>query len=137
MPRGLVNAGGDLAAFGPQAESVHLRDPRDPSRLLLEIALENDALASSGHGFDPFHSAAPAQTAIIDPASARPVQAIQAATVRAPSCMVADALTKVVMVAGAGASSVLEHYRAGALIVLADGGVQMTEDLQGAVCRAA
>src|SRR5262249_39413688 len=27
---GLVNAGGDLAAFGPQPQTVHVRDPRDP-----------------------------------------------------------------------------------------------------------
>lgn len=137
MPRALVNAGGDLAAFGPQAETIHVRDPRNPSRLLLLISVMNEALASSGHGFDSFRSAAPAPTAVIDPATGRPVEAVRAATVRAPSCMIADALTKVVMIAGTGASAVLEHYRAGALVVLADGSVQMTENLQGAVCLAA
>jgi thiamine biosynthesis lipoprotein len=137
MPRGLVNAGGDLAAFGPHAETVDIRDPRDPSRLMLGLAIENQALASSGHRFDPLRSANTSGTAVIDPRTGKPVQAIIAATVRAPTCMIADALTKVVMVEGAPAAPLLEHYTAGALVVLADGGVQMTEDLSGAVRLAA
>jgi thiamine biosynthesis lipoprotein len=137
MPHGLVNAGGDLAALGPHAETVHLRDPRDPSRLMLGLVIENQALASSGHRFDPLRSANTSGTAVIDPRTGKPVQAIIAATVRAPTCMIADALTKVVMVEGARAAPLLEHYTAGALVVLADGGVQMTEDLSGAVRLAA
>jgi thiamine biosynthesis lipoprotein len=137
MPRGLVNAGGDLAAFGPHAETVDIRDPRDPSRLMLGLAIENQALASSGHRFDPLRSANTSGTATIDPRIGKPVQTIIAATVRAPTCMIADALTKVVMVEGASAGPLLEHCRAGALLILADGGVQMTEDLSDAVCLAA
>jgi FAD:protein FMN transferase len=137
MPQGLVNAGGDLAVFGPRAESVHVRDPRDPSRLLLQVAVAGRALASSGRCFDPFRSAASVPPAIIDPSTGEAVQAIHAATVRAPSCMLADGLTKVVMVAGTRASDALAHYRAGALVVRADGSIQMTEDLQDAVCLAA
>jgi thiamine biosynthesis lipoprotein len=137
VPQGLVNAGGDLAAFGPRPETVHVRDPRDPSRVLLQVAVADQALASSGRRFDPFQSAASAAPAIIDPSTGEAVQAIEAATVRAPCCMIADALTKVVMVAGTRASDALEHCHAGALIVLADGSVQMTEDLQGVVRLAA
>jgi thiamine biosynthesis lipoprotein len=51
--------------------------------------------------------------------------------------MLADALTKVVMVARPSAAQLLQYYRAGALVVAADGRVQMTRDLQGAVCLAA
>jgi thiamine biosynthesis lipoprotein len=137
MPAGLVNAGGDLAAFGPGSETVHLRDPRDPSRLLLRLAIENEALASSAHRFDPIRSARVSGSAVIDPHTRNPVAAISAATVRAPSCMLADALTKVVMVAGSSAAGVLEHYRASALVVFADGSVAITEDMRGAVCLAA
>src|SRR5262249_49064391 len=34
IPSGLVNAGGDLAAFGPASYTVHIRDPRLPSQVL-------------------------------------------------------------------------------------------------------
>jgi thiamine biosynthesis lipoprotein len=125
VPRGLVNAGGDLAAFGPAAETVHIRDPRDPGRLLLGLVISNQALASS--------APRTVGAAVIDPRSGAPVEAIIAATVRAPSCMIADALTKVVMVEGSAAAPVLEHYGAGALMMSAAGDVQMTEDLAPAV----
>jgi thiamine biosynthesis lipoprotein len=119
VPRALVNAGGDLAAFGPEGETVHIRDPRAPSRRLLGLLISNQALASS---------ARTAGAAVIDPRAGTPVEAIIAATVRAPSCMIADALTKVVMVEGTDAAPVLEHYGAGALMMSAEGHVQMTED---------
>jgi thiamine biosynthesis lipoprotein len=136
MPRGWVNAGGDLAAFGSHFEQVHIRDPRDPSRLMLQIKVENQALASSGQRFDPVRSAAPEGSAVIDPRTSEPVQTIIAATVLAPSCMMADALTKVVMVAGPSATALLEHCRAAALLVSASGDVRMTPDFQGAISLA-
>jgi FAD:protein FMN transferase len=125
VPRALVNAGGDLAVFGPEPEVVHIRDPRDPGRLLLGLVISNQALGSS--------APRTAGAAVIDPRTGTPVEAIIAATVRAPSCMIADALTKVVMVAGADAAPVLEHYGAGALMMSARGHVQMTEDMAPAV----
>jgi thiamine biosynthesis lipoprotein len=137
MLAGLVNAGGDLAAFGSSPHSVCIRDPRDPGRSLCRISVSDEALASSGRCFDPFHSHEPVGSAVIDPSNRKPVRAALGATVRAPSCMLADALTKVVMVARPSAAQLLQYYRAGALVVAADGRVQMTRDLQGAVCLAA
>ena len=57
-------------------------------------------MASSGRRFDPSHSAATSFAAIIDPSTNAPVCTVVRATVRAPSCMLADALTKVVMIQG-------------------------------------
>jgi hypothetical protein len=51
--------------------------------------------------------------------------------------MLADALTKVVMLAGPAAGALLDHHCASALVVEVDGRLQMTEDLQDAVCLAA
>jgi thiamine biosynthesis lipoprotein len=136
MAAGLVNAGGDLAAFGP-AESVHIRNPRDPSRSILRLAVENAALASSAPRFDPVRSAQALAMAVIDPATRAPAAACVAATVRAPTCMIADALTKVVMIAGADAAPVLEHYGAGAIMVAASGRIAITDDLHRAVSLAA
>lgn len=56
MPAALVNAGGDLAAFGPSAHAVGVRDPRGAGRLLCRVGVSNGALASSGDRFDPFES---------------------------------------------------------------------------------
>jgi FAD:protein FMN transferase len=137
MPRGVVNAGGDLAAFGRNPVPVSIRDPRDPSRLLLALRLEGRALASSGHHFDPLVSMQTSGIAVIDPRMRTPVRNALAATVLAPSCMLADALTKVVMLAGPAAGPLLDHHRASALVVQADGRLRMTEDLQDAVCLAA
>jgi FAD:protein FMN transferase len=137
MPTGLVNAGGDLAVFGPNLNAVHIRDPRDPGRLLCRLGLRNEALASSGRQFDPFVSAqAIAAPVIIDPIARKPAHAALGASVRAPCCMLADALTKVVMLTGPPAAHLLDHYRAGALLVLADGAVHMTPDVASAVCLA-
>jgi FAD:protein FMN transferase len=124
----IVNAGGDLAAFGPEAHTVHVRDPRSPDRLMCQVDVSNQALASTGRRFDPLRSAAPADSAVIEPKTRTPAHAVHGATVRAPSCMIADALTKVVMLAGTEAAAPLSHYRASAIFVSADGHVRATVD---------
>jgi FAD:protein FMN transferase len=137
LPRGLVNAGGDLAAFGPEAERVHIRHPANAGRLLVTAAIANAALASSGRSFDLLQVAEAGDCAVFDPTTQQPVRRIVGATVRAPCCMIADALTKVVMIAGAGAGSLLQRYRANALFVLESGDVWITPDWQDAVRLAA
>ena len=52
MPSGLVNAGGDLAAFGPRRLMAGVRDPGQASRLLCRIELRDAAIASSGPQFN-------------------------------------------------------------------------------------
>ena len=52
MPSGLVNAGGDLAAFGPRRLMAGVRDPGHPSRVLCRIELRDAAIASSGPQFN-------------------------------------------------------------------------------------
>jgi thiamine biosynthesis lipoprotein len=134
---GLVNAGGDLAAFGPEPQTVSIRNPLDPQSFVCDISIENQALASSARRFDPFQSDETMNSAIIDPVTQQPSCSIQGTTVRAPSCVIADALTKVVMIAGTSAADLLEHYRAGALLVLADGDIQISSDLKDQVSLAA
>jgi FAD:protein FMN transferase len=128
----IVNAGGDLAAFGPDARTIHIRDPRSPDRLMCRVEVSNQALASTARRFDPFRSTAATDTAVIEPKSRTPALANHGATVRAPSCMVADALTKVVMISGTQAAAPLAHYCASAIFVSADGDVRATSDWQGA-----
>ncbi|HEY4848771.1 MAG TPA: FAD:protein FMN transferase [Methylocella sp.] len=137
MPSGLVNAGGDLAVFGPKGIMVGVRDPVHPSRVLCQIELRDAAIASSGARFDPFRSLDVWGPAVIDPASCEPVYAIFGATVRAPSCLFADALTKVVIVGGPSAASLLRQFGASALFVAADGAVHITPEWRDAAVLAA
>jgi thiamine biosynthesis lipoprotein len=134
---GVVNAGGDLAVFGPHPHAIHIRDPRQPQRPMCEVGLRAAALASSAGRFDPLSSGEPAGSAVIDPRTGTPVHGVVGATVRAPACVVADALTKVVMAAGEGAGALLESCGASALFVTATGGVHVTADWQDGVHLAA
>jgi thiamine biosynthesis lipoprotein len=134
---GMVNAGGDLAAFGSEARIVHIRDPRSPDRLLCQVEVSNQALASSARRFDPFQSIDTTDTAVIEPKTQMPARAACGATVRASSCMVADALTKVVMVAGKQAGGPLARFQASAIFVSTDGEIHTTSDWWGVVQHAA
>jgi thiamine biosynthesis lipoprotein len=133
LARGLVNAGGDLAAFGPEPETIYIRHPGDPRRLLGRAEISDEALASSGRCFDPFRSADGSASAIIDPHSHEPVRATAGATVCAPTCMVADALTKVVMIAGRSAAAQLAHFGARAILVSANGDIHVTSGWQSSL----
>ena len=137
MGEGVVNAGGDLAVFGPHPHAIHIRDPRRPQRPMCEVGLRDTALASSAGRFDPLASSEPVASAVIDPRSGAPVHGVVGATVRAPTCVVADALTKIVMATGEGAGPLMESYGASALFVTAAGGVHVTADWQDGVHLAA
>jgi len=133
MRAGLVNAGGDLFGFGPEPVSVELRDPRDPCRILCRVEIENEALASSGGVFDPAVSSHAADCAITDPRAQRPVSRALGASVRAPSCMIADALTKVVIIEPQSAAALLRQDHASALVVSENGDINVTREWDGAL----
>jgi FAD:protein FMN transferase len=135
LERGFVNAGGDLAAFGVDPEVVHVRDSNDARRSICQVEICNAALASSGRLIDPLELSNVEERAIVDPNGGRSILA--GATVRAPTCMVADALTKIVMIAGQGAEELLQQYSASAFLFLESGDVWITPDWQDAVRIAA
>jgi FAD:protein FMN transferase len=137
VEQALVNAGGDLAAFGPDAAVVSLRDPRDPRRVMGDVEIGGEALASSGRQVDPFRRSETTDTAVIDPRTLRPARAAVGATVRAGQCMIADALTKVVMIVGEAAASVLAEFGASALFVSPGGDLRISGNWQNTVRLAA
>jgi FAD:protein FMN transferase len=134
---GLVNAGGDLATFGESTEMIHIRHPLSPSSLLCKIVITNAALASSARLFNPMDSSDTLLSSTITPVTQQPVTEIAGATVRAPSCMVADALTKIVMITGQHAAGILQTYEASALLVSAAGDVRVTPEWQDVIRAAA
>jgi thiamine biosynthesis lipoprotein len=128
----LVNAGGDLAAFGPSPWSIHLRNPRDPRETIGAIEIRDEALASTGGSFDPVALPLVACTAVFDPRLRTPAAMIAGTTVRALSAMMADALTKIVMIEGEAAAGLLARFGASALLVRPDGDIRVTPSWQAA-----
>ena len=105
---GLVNAGGDLRAFGPRSFPVALRHPASPSHTLAWRPLRNAALATSA----VYDEAAPARWA----GGSRLERGVSV-TVKAPRAMLADALTKVVH--APRAARLLARHRARAWVLCA------------------
>lgn len=94
--RAVVNAGGDLRHFGSTPIVVGIRAPAASDPLTATLQLANAALASSASAPDEMTS--PHAGLLVDARSRVRLAAGLAASVMAPSCMVADALTKVVLV---------------------------------------
>src|SRR5579859_686637 len=108
----LVNAGGDLRCFGPHAQPIHLRR-RDG---LVQVAeLRCGAVATSApHVIHAGRLAQPLGS-IFDPRTHRPWNGSGAVMVAAPSCVIADALTKVAALAGPNCKPLLARFGAQAL----------------------
>ncbi len=129
VPRGVVNAGGDLRVFGSVAWPVGIRAPLDPGRRLLDLALRDRAMATSAPTFSPVRDVNDRPVGpFIDPRNGRPSAELLSATVVAPSAMLADALTKWLLLAPDSALPFLESADAAALVVLADGTVQCSSN---------
>jgi thiamine biosynthesis lipoprotein len=110
----LVNAGGDLRHAGAEPAQVALREPGSSADLAMTWALDNAALASSVvGGLAPEPGQAPRIAGRAADASLPPGAG---ASVLAPRCMLADALTKVVLVSRAPSHPLLAHYRARTLL---------------------
>jgi len=115
LPWGLVNAGGDLRGFGPRTWTIHLRHPAAPGQLLpREIC--NCAVATSAPYFSKTMQDGRLTSALFDARSLRFITEPISATVFAPTCLVADALTKTIL--AGGESTVLNDYRARALLLV-------------------
>lgn len=106
--QGIVNAGGDLRMFGPRAEPVHVRDAEDPTTLHPAGALANGAIATTAG----YYSRRGQRTPVFDPTTGKHASLRESVTVAAPTCMMADALTKIVALRGDAAAPLLRHLRA-------------------------
>jgi len=105
----VVNAGGDLRHHGTWPMTVQVRDPRNAARVAASVLVDNAALASSTAGG---LGARTDSASRIRDAGRMPLPAFAGATVLAPTCMLADALTKVVLATGEAAHPLLQHYDA-------------------------
>jgi thiamine biosynthesis lipoprotein len=104
--RGLVNAGGDLRAFGSEHwMPIQVRHPQHPGLALRLFDVQDAAVATSADYFRQ-----PRRVLIPRRGRARPFPG--SITVIAPTCMLADALTKIVGLQPVRATAVLARYGA-------------------------
>ncbi|MFZ6843560.1 FAD:protein FMN transferase [Undibacterium sp. RuTC16W] len=127
-----VNAGGDLRVIGDQVMEIAIRHPADPARMAYTIGLQNAAMATSGIYFSQRQSslyqkekpgeqtAMPQEeivSALIHGISGAPLSNPGSVSVRAASCLWADALTKVVAASGDAQHPCLDAFAANAFII--------------------
>lgn len=114
----LVNAGGDIRVAGDGDVLIHVRHPLHAGRLLPPILLASGALASSAADGTCPQDAARGPHVLLHPDA---IPRFAAASVCAPTCMVADALTKVVLAGMPDSGGILQRFSASALAVDWDG----------------
>jgi thiamine biosynthesis lipoprotein len=112
-----VNAGGDLRVIGREAWPVAVRDPRAPSRSATTVRLRDEAMATSASYFSARQHQGVAVCALVDGRSGQPVQCRSSISVRAPRCVLADALTKIVAASGDASHPALAAFGATAFIL--------------------
>jgi FAD:protein FMN transferase len=114
----MVNAGGDLAAFGAPY-LVHLRHPCLPQSFTRSIELSESALATSSPCFTEHRWRGRRVSHLVNPIRRTAVTGGVSVSVRARECWLADALTKVVLNAPALAERLLARHKAEAFVFTA------------------
>lgn len=116
----MVNAGGDMRCFGvPQP--VHVRHPQAPGLLVALGVLTDAALATSSGYHARREDVALAPEPLVDPVSRSCMGWGMSVSVIADTCMVADALTKVVRLNPALSLTLLDAYAARAIVIDEEG----------------
>lgn len=114
ISNGSVNAGGDLRVFGQYSDSMLIRHPNVPTQKIhLDNILYNNAAATSAGYYSKIQNMIP----IVHPHSRDCIQSSNSVTVVAPSCMIADALTKIVMISPDTSLELLNLYEARAFLI--------------------
>jgi thiamine biosynthesis lipoprotein len=112
----IVNAGGDLRVAGAAAQRVVIRHSRAPATRVALGDLADGAVATSSPAFSTVGEGDAARCVLFDPAG-RSLTQMRSYSVVAPTCALADALTKAVAVAfdEADAAGATGHAYTGAL----------------------
>jgi thiamine biosynthesis lipoprotein len=107
VPAGVINASGDLTAWGVQPDGspwrVGIADPRDPSTTILWLPVQDAAVATSGNYEQYFEIDGVRYSHNIDPRTGVPVRGVKSATVISPSAELSDALATAITVMGVSA----------------------------------
>lgn len=93
---GIVNAGGDLRVFGEIEEPISLRIPTKPGAFLQLGNIRDEAIATSSNEFTLRRYQDEIVGPLVHGVTRKAMIASHSFSVRASSCVVADALTKVI-----------------------------------------
>jgi len=118
---GCVNAGGDLRVFGDEATPVAVRDPLKPEVAGALVNLRDCAFATSAS----YAADSGAAGMVLDPRDNAPVIVGHSASVRAKTCMIADALAKCVLILAQESGTLLRRYGADGFMLGSSGSVQI------------
>lgn len=135
----MVQAGGDLYVAGRKGDRpfrVGIRDPRGPASSFFAFAELSDATFSTSGDYERFFiEGGRRYHHIIDPKTGEPARGLRSATVMAPSALLADGLSTVLMLIGAekGLALVERLPEVGAVLVDADNRVHVSKRLAGRV----
>ena len=137
VKNGIVNAGGDLFAFGQKSKqtpwNIGLQHPRKPQELLAAFAVNNQAIATSGDYQRYFIKDGIRYHHIFDPQTGRPVRLMISATIITTEVMDADALATALFVMGPekGIEWIDSIGNAEAMVVLEDGSIGYSKNFRG------
>ena len=113
-----VNAGGDLRVIGASEWPISVRAPERPTEIGVRFGLRDAAIATSGSYFSARRLEENRQVGpMIDGRNGQAASVARSVTVRAPTCAVADALTKIVMATGDAQHPCLTEFDAAAFII--------------------
>ncbi|HEY0267719.1 MAG TPA: FAD:protein FMN transferase [Methyloradius sp.] len=116
-----VNAGGDLRVYGNIASPVFLRKPENPAQLVEVGQLQNGAMATSASYFSKRRHGQQDRSALINAKAKSKAKTSLVTThsysVIAPSCMLADGLTKALIFSGHSSTAYMRKYKARSLIL--------------------
>lgn len=114
IAHGSVNAGGDLRIFGNDPKPLVVRHPITPEQMIhLGNLLHNNAAATSAGYYSRTNGVLP----IIHPHSNQCIDHFDSVTILAHSCMIADGLTKILMIDPEHSIEILKHFQARALLI--------------------
>jgi thiamine biosynthesis lipoprotein len=124
VDNGVVNAGGDLRVFGEAYESIHVRHPGAPGALLELGALREAAIASSAAYFSRKAPGGRDLSPIVDPRTLECCNPGGAVSVIAETCVLADALTKPLLIDPQRAGPLAKRLGATVVFIDANGTLQ-------------
>ncbi len=114
----VVNAGGDLRVMGREGHPIYIRDPINPSLIRHAGVLRNGSIATSSAAQTRKITGGTEVSALVCAARHEPLVERNAYSVIAPTCTVADALTKVLAQVRTGDAAYFGRFGATALITV-------------------